>query len=243
MSIFDKNAKQINGPINIIRMEGNVNNIKKVIYIFMDQHINLSQQTECNNVFAKDIDTFFAENFSKLNDSDTIYDFFLEIMPTSTQNVKYGYNFESNVNYRDIYIIEVVKLFRKLFNYEPSKNKVTVSKYFRNVRLHYMDVRDYFEGVYFQGIFDAENIATDMLTNQRINPKALETLIHILMNFKTYIDIIQSVIRSCNKKNTRATKPKKINLINYNVKPNIEDQKKIFTENIKYIVYKTFIRY
>ena len=242
MSIFDKNAKQINGPINIIRMEGEVNSIKKVIYIFMDQHISLTQQTECDNVFAKDIDIFFAENFSKLNDGDKIYDFFLEIMPTNTQNVKYGYSFESNVNYRDIYILEVVKLFRKLFKYEPKKNKVTVSKYFRNVRLHYMDVRDYFEGAYFQGIFDAESIAADILTNQHINPKALETLIQILSDFKIYTEIIRSVIRSY-KKNTHITKPKKINLVNYGVKPNVENQKKIFTENIKYIIYKTFIRY
>ena len=31
----------INGPINVIRLEGKINNIKKVLYIFMDVHVNI----------------------------------------------------------------------------------------------------------------------------------------------------------------------------------------------------------
>jgi hypothetical protein len=246
MSIFNKNAKQINGPINIIRMEGEINNTKKVIYMFMDQHYELIEQTECENVFAKDIDTFLAENFSKLNDSDRIYDFFLELMPSNIKNVKYGFNFESELNYRDIYIAEVMKLFRKLFKYNPNKNKVSISKYFKNVRLHYMDVRDYFEGTYFQGIFDANTITNNMMSKQDIVYTDLEELMNILLNFKTYCEIIYSVIKSHRK---NLLKPKKIVLVKYNEKnpKNVsntpQQQKKIFTDNITYIIDKTFGRF
>ena len=30
---------KINGPINVIRMEGSINDIKKIIYFFMDEHV------------------------------------------------------------------------------------------------------------------------------------------------------------------------------------------------------------
>ena len=36
--MFNVDSKQINGPINVVRLEGKVNEIKKVIYLFMDIH-------------------------------------------------------------------------------------------------------------------------------------------------------------------------------------------------------------
>ena len=76
MSYLDLHTRQINGPINVVRMEGTINGIKKTIYVFMDRHDHLQEQLECNNVFAKDINQYFAETFIKLNDSGKMYDFF-----------------------------------------------------------------------------------------------------------------------------------------------------------------------
>ena len=59
MSELDKNIKKVNGPINVIRMEGRVNNIDKVIYIFMDVHYPVDSQTKCDNIFSKDKRRYF----------------------------------------------------------------------------------------------------------------------------------------------------------------------------------------
>ena len=39
--------KEISGPINVIRLEGIVNGIKKVITLFMDIHLDEEDQTKC----------------------------------------------------------------------------------------------------------------------------------------------------------------------------------------------------
>ena len=45
------NIMEINGPTNVVRLEGKVNNIKKVIYVFFDFHIEPNFQTTCDNGF------------------------------------------------------------------------------------------------------------------------------------------------------------------------------------------------
>ncbi|XWV26915.1 hypothetical protein QJ857_gp0135 [Tupanvirus soda lake] len=246
MSDLDKNVKQVNGPINVVRMEGKIGDIEKVIYLFLDQHNSITNQMECDNIFSKDASTFFAESFSNLNDSDRVYDFFLELMPSKIQNVSHGFHYQTNINYRDIYIVEVWKLFRKIFQYNPKKNKVSVSKYFRNVRLHYMDVRDYFEGVYFESIFEANSISYNMINEQVVYPNDVEHLINILSRFKIYCEMILSVIQNYKKSNVNQ-EPKYVKLIKFNNKNNnpklTENQEReLFLQNITYIINKTFAR-
>jgi hypothetical protein len=247
MSIFDKNAKEINGPINVIRMEGHVNNIKKVIYIFMDHHSPFHLQTECDNVFSKDINTYFAENFDKLNGSDKMYDFFLEIRPTDLQNISYGNMYATKANYRYIYIGEVLKLFRKIFDYDPKINKVNLSKYFKNVRLHYMDIRDYFEGNQYEALVEAGYLAYAMQSSQYINSGDLDRIISLITNFNSYCKVTLSVIESY--KTFKTKKLKKINMIkfrnNNEQKTNVEEDAefKKFAENIDYIMNKIFTKY
>jgi hypothetical protein len=47
MSTIDK--LYVNGPINVVRLEGIINNIKKVIYVFFDYHSPLIYQTRCED--------------------------------------------------------------------------------------------------------------------------------------------------------------------------------------------------
>ena len=70
--MLNTDSIQINGPFNLIRLEGVVNNVKKVIYLFADVHRDVSEQTACENVFAQDISQYLAKNFLKLNKSSKL---------------------------------------------------------------------------------------------------------------------------------------------------------------------------
>jgi hypothetical protein len=211
-----KNVKEINGPINVIRMEGKINDITKVIYIFMDQHVCITKQTQCNNIFSKDIQTYLAENFDNLNNSSKIYDFFFEVMPI------YLKDNANDINYRDIYISEVYKLFRNLFMYRPKVNKVSVSKYFKNVRLHYMDIRNYFEKNFFNKLSEIDNIALSMLSHLDFNLNDTNYIISVINEFKSHVQLIYDIMQSYK---IGKNKPiKKISIINFKQKRTVFDE-------------------
>lgn len=113
---------QINGPINIVRLEGEVNGVKKVLHVFFDNHSDLQNQTECPGVDNIDVHHFFRTEFNKLDKSKN-YDFFLEDFPSLLYRDKFMY--------REKYISQVRKLFRQK------------RKSYDNVRFHYIDIRDY----------------------------------------------------------------------------------------------------
>ena len=67
---------KINGPINLIRLEGIVCNTTKIIYIYFDRHNSINKQTKCDGFINDDIVTFLNKEFIKINDK--IIDFFME---------------------------------------------------------------------------------------------------------------------------------------------------------------------
>jgi hypothetical protein len=108
MTTLNSNSRQINGPINVVRLTGNIAGIDKTIYLFMDLHYTLQGQTQCDNIFSRDVQKFFVESFHQLENADRMYDFFVEIHPT--QLSKDSPAFTQNVFiYRDKYIEEVLK--------------------------------------------------------------------------------------------------------------------------------------
>ena len=126
------NSPKINGPINCARLVDK--NGLKTIYLFMDYHATLDKQTDCDNLFSKDINNYLLDSFIKLNSDGIKFDFFFEFRPS---------NIIKNVKNRGIYIIEIFKLFIKLFDFDFNENRVLGSKMLPNIRLHYIDIRDY----------------------------------------------------------------------------------------------------
>ena len=49
-SIIYMQSININGPVNVVRLEGNINDISKVIYFMFDFHNNVNNQTKCNDI-------------------------------------------------------------------------------------------------------------------------------------------------------------------------------------------------
>jgi len=73
----------VNGPINVVRIEGDVMGIKKHAYLFMDYHMQVYDQTECHQIDSIDLNKYMINEFKKAstnpNTKDEIYDLFLEI--------------------------------------------------------------------------------------------------------------------------------------------------------------------
>jgi hypothetical protein len=128
-------SSYINGPVNYVQLIGNINNIQKNITIFMDVHLDLNNQTRCDSFDSVDISYYL---YNVIKNTTSSLDFFMEIRQTDL--------FTPITNKRDIYINEVINLFRSEFIIE--KDKVKYSKTNENVRLHYLDIRDYLELFY-----------------------------------------------------------------------------------------------
>lgn len=119
-------SKNINGPVNIIRLEGSINSIKKVLYLFLDLHMPHKAQTKCEDYFSDDVTKYIKR---EMLNTDVEIDFFMEhrLSKNDVQIDKYK-------KFRDIYIEEMEKFF-----YENFKHK---SKEFEKIRFHYADIRD-----------------------------------------------------------------------------------------------------
>jgi len=137
---FNKNINEsskelVNGPVNVVRMEGKIGQVKKIIYLFMDIHLDPSEQRECDNIRSIDIKNYFINNFDNSNQSNKIYDFLFEIKPTLMHKKK------KNIE-KGRYIDSIVKIFIEGFDIEKKKSSSN-SKQFPNIRLHFVDIRDY----------------------------------------------------------------------------------------------------
>ncbi|AGF84938.1 hypothetical protein QJ854_gp844 [Moumouvirus goulette] len=238
MNFLNKNIKQVSGPINVVRMEGEINGIQKVIYIFLDFHYGISRQTECENIYSRDIQLYLAENFGNLTESDKIYDFFLEIKPTWLRDQNYGEKYRSNNYSRDIYIREVVKLFRKIFNYDPNKDLVYISNKMKNIRLHYMDIRDYTQINFQDRLADAEYYASNMWNDQHINISDMKSILGIVAEFKTYCKNIINILTNIENNKLDFSKQTTIGTNNNNLTRQQKNQKN--NNDLQYFLNKIF---
>lgn len=165
----DPNLRMVNGPVNVLRLEGELNGIPKVIYLFMDFHEPIESQTQCANVFSKDVQQYFVDSFYNLSQkSDKFYDFFLEVYPSELAPMK----IKSEIEPKKIYIEEVVKMFIKIFQFDPKKNRVQTNDVFNQIRLHYLDVRDYYKFQYNKDYDSLRNVLDsirDNITVKKIN--------------------------------------------------------------------------
>lgn len=143
--------KTISGPTNAVRLEGNIFGIDKVLYIFFDFHASCTRETRCEDVFSDTITTFLIKEFRKAG--KRTLDFFLETYPT--------WIMQTDI-LRSIYIMELRKLIAQAFSYNPKEDKVYPSKIFPQVRLHYIDIRDY---LFMDILFDQSVNIINMFEN------------------------------------------------------------------------------
>ena len=223
MNIFDTKTKEVSGPINVIRMEGMVHGIKKVIYLFMDFHMDVTIQTECANVFSKDLNKYLAENFYKLNDSPITYDFFMEINPSKILLLP---NTETvTLIHKDKYIKQVVKFFSSVFKYDPEKDVVRISDVFKNVRLHYLDIRDYLEDHIFNLLIRADSLSNTLMHYFNIPLNLLTQIINTLTTARENLDKTVVIFKSGTNSNIKKL-------------PTVKSYQDFEPETIEHLIYK-----
>jgi len=187
----------INGPVNIIRVEGYIYNIKKVIYLFMDHHYPIDEQTSCINDNAKDIVNYLTDEFKI---SSYPIDFFMET------SFKIKDLILKKDEHKTIYIDRVKKFF---FDNIIIKDKKNIgSKLNKNVRFHYVDIRHYIKLNFFDTLSKIEkNINDENEKTKLINlfNEKLNTLIQFMDNPTPDIIDDTELINMINKIKSRYT--------------------------------------
>jgi hypothetical protein len=127
----------INGPINVVRLNGDVGNLNKTIYLFMDVHEYPNNQTKCDDIRSEDVAKYVVDVFDQARKENPklTYDFFMERGPLRP----YLYN----KKYKGNYLQQMSEFFIKSFNIDVTKKLVQKSSSVPNVRFHYADIRDF----------------------------------------------------------------------------------------------------
>lgn len=137
---FNKEKLELNGPENVMRLEGKINGIKKVIYLFMDTNTEVCHQTECNNIYSQDINQYFAKEFMKLDGTDKIIDIFAftsDYIKIVTNSQSSDFKAPPRRSIRRLkYSDSIIQLLASTLESKRSKK----SKMFQNIRVHNPDI-------------------------------------------------------------------------------------------------------
>lgn len=219
---LSKSSKYIKGGKNLISLNGPVNYFKlskdgKEINIFMDFHAPINRQRKCEDYDSKDIDKYFNKILSTdTENNDKTLDFFLEINPTSI-NFKYKYYTNDN------YLVSIRKMFSKLYN-QKYENIDEDNMPEQNIRLHYMDIRDY--SSFNELKRKMENILLEL---ERTRLDRLDIIIPELDSVKNILIFIENMINSITTPNKNSLyetlSTKKIDFINLKEKMSTKNDK------------------
>jgi hypothetical protein len=118
----------------------------------------------------------------------------------------------------------------------PKTNKVSISDLFKNVRLHYVDIRDYFEYRFFDTLGHIYDIAYDFMTKHYVPANELDIIIHELDATQQHINLIIKIIKSDQNLKKNNSK-KKISVIKFEYNNNLEE------ETLQYLFHKLLTSY
>jgi hypothetical protein len=125
----DSYYHNINGPLNVVRLEGMVGSIRKTCYIFFDFHLSPNEQMECVDEPEIDVHRLFRKKSKEKREHKL--DFFLEMYPNEFLQPK--------DKYRRRYIDKVIESLKKT----SIANKGKMISHEKNTRIHFMDIREF----------------------------------------------------------------------------------------------------
>ena len=159
----------INGPNNVVRLCKD----NKILYIFGDEHLDPEEQNECpimDEYESMDIDKFISL-FIK-TEKVTEFDLFAEFFDSMYKNVK--------TNKRENYIKNFIRLFQSKL--KKSDNEVRINPLYKNIRFHFMDIRNTIKKAAKLLYFD-ENLSN----KDNLNKKVIIKLYENLLDLKEYL--------------------------------------------------------
>lgn len=116
----------INGPFNVVRLEGLAFGIKKIIYVMFDYHLDIQFQTKCPSFESLDLSQYLATTLKNVKKP---IDFMFEITKTEVDR-------NSPQQYKEKYIREVSSFF-KIEHFKSINTAPSMARY------HYIDIRDH----------------------------------------------------------------------------------------------------
>lgn len=178
-------SKTVNGPYNIVRLEGYINDKKKIIYLFSDIH---TDDYECDDIDSPDINKYLLEVFRKAKKKlpDKHYDFFVET------HTRPEHKHADNLKRR-----EYIYMIRKMFYHLKRKKRLLSDE--MNVRLHYTDFRDYLNNN-TQIIHTATEVINNMFSNEWINTYNINNIVGIIAPISDTISNLKHLINDNLKK-------------------------------------------
>ena len=188
------------GLTNYAQLKGLINGIEKEIHVFIDKHFDLNEQTKCESFNSIDISYYL---YNLIKESNEPFDFFMEI---GNGNGEFDNNNISNK--REIYIKEVVKLFKSEFAFEKNNDEnIKYSKTNSNVKLHYFDIRDHLNIFFLTKIINQKIIKYVNLLNMSNNENEKNKYVDKIL---FYLNLIDNQIEKLDK-NTEEIIKNKIN--------------------------------
>lgn len=178
--------KFVNGPLNLIRLEGTINNQNKILYIFFDMHIDIKFQLNCPYNGCLNVVQYIIKSLNE-GDSGKTFDIFCETWKT---------DLELTTFYKKRYIEEIIDFLKK---YKK-----------QNVRYHYIDIRSIIKkkfNMYFDIVF---NIIDNYFSN-KITLQIYNDFVENLNNIKNEIDYLKKSFLSNNNESDHSYIIKKIN--------------------------------
>lgn len=167
----------INGPTNFAHLSGSINGINKNIFLFSDTHLDINDQTRCDSFDSIDISQYL---YKLIKNSKEQLDFFLEIRQSEIS--------KSLSNKRDIYINDVIEMFKSEFSLKG--DKVKYSKSNPHVRLHYLDIRDHLDMFYILHIiqYDMNEIFNLIIKNIGNIKENINKITKLIKTIKYYLN-------------------------------------------------------
>lgn len=169
----------VNGPINAVRLQGNIFGIEKIIYLFMDIHSDLSTQTQCKSFESIDFVQYLVKML-KVTDKNKIFDLFAEISGTAIASPDYPHR----GRYKD-------EINRYLKHELKSEKKINT-----NIRIHYIDIRDFLKNNINIAIYNIHNIIKNISLTKFISKLDFENLYNQIKYLQNDINIIYTIIFS-----------------------------------------------
>lgn len=199
------NKITINGPTNTIRLEGNINGINKVLYVYMDWHKLVTAQTQCDDLKSLDLHQYLARTFSNLSKKDKTIDLFFEISEYSSTI--------SPSKYKNKYIDQITLLFRKEFNYHKKNLKNTTNKItnkttnkniivrsitYPNIRFHYLDIRNLSFINIYDNIWEIQTNLNNIWNDLYFTKDNLDNIVWFLGQIYKEVKVIITMLQNKN---------------------------------------------